>query len=116
MNGLPEMPEQIVIEGTREDWPGGCQTLTPVPPALRPRPATLCFGAQVEPAGHLVWFLIDADDINRIQQATTPEARGTRLVDCLIIWITESQGNQLEDHNEFQVIVEGGEPRIAPCG
>ena len=43
----------IVIDGTFDNWPGGSQTLMPLDPAPRPRPATLQFGAQVEPAGRL---------------------------------------------------------------
>ena len=91
----------IVINGTFDNWPGGAQTLTPMDPAARPRPATLQFGAQVEPAGNLVWFRIDADDIQLLRE-DTPQARGALLVNALIVWREENP-----DHagNTFHVVV-----------
>ena len=41
----------IVIEGTREDWPGGPRTLTPLDPDLEPNRRTYWFGAALAPAG-----------------------------------------------------------------
>ena len=39
----------IVIEGTREDWPGGPRTLTPLDPAREPNRQTFWFGAELAP-------------------------------------------------------------------
>ena len=40
----------IVIEGTREDWPGGARTLTAREPIREPN-GTFWFGAELGPAG-----------------------------------------------------------------
>ena len=39
----------IVIEGTRNDWPGGPRTLTPLDPDLEPNRQTFWFGAELAP-------------------------------------------------------------------
>ena len=113
-NGQP-----IVIEGTREDWPGGPRTLTRLDPAGRPRPTTFRFGALVEPDGLLVWFRIDSDEMQLLLENTpedTPEARGARLVAAMIAWLSEGAEHRLEDLNEFQVFaLDAGNTRIEPC-
>ena len=63
----------IVIEGTREDWPGGARTLTAREPTR-------------EPNGTF-WFRIAEEAIGRMPEKT-PRDRGARLVDALIVWIT----------------------------
>ena len=75
----------VVIEGTREDWPGGARTLTPRYPTREPN-GTFWFGAEL-PAGDQVWFRIAEDGIGRMPEKT-PRDRGARLVDALIVWIT----------------------------
>ena len=40
----------IVIEGRREDWPGGARTLTPRVPTREPN-GTFWFGAELDPDG-----------------------------------------------------------------
>ncbi len=106
---------EIVIKGTFDNWPGGSQTLIPLDPAPRPRPATLQFGAQVEPAGRLVWFRIDADDI-RLLREDTPQARGALLVNALIVWLNENPDHQLDAGNTFHVLVcETGDVKVEPA-
>ena len=75
----------IVIEGRREDWPGGARTLTPRDPTREPN-GTLWFGAEL-PAGDQVWFRIAEEAIDRMPEKT-PRDRGARLIDALIVWIT----------------------------
>ena len=75
----------VVIEGTREDWPGGARTLTPRYPTREPN-GTFWFGAEL-PAGDQVWFRIAEEAIGRMPEKT-PRDRGARLVDALIVWIT----------------------------
>ncbi len=42
---------KIVIAGTREDWPGGAQTLTPRDPTREPNGRILWFGAALDADG-----------------------------------------------------------------
>ena len=48
---MPDGALVIVIDGTREDWPGGPRTLTPLDPDLEPNRRTCWFGAALAPAG-----------------------------------------------------------------
>ena len=57
-NILTDDGPKIIIEGTREDWPGGARTLTPRDPSLEPNNQTLWFGAELDPDGNQVWFRI----------------------------------------------------------
>ena len=41
-----------VIEGTREDWPGGARTLTLRDPSRKPNGHTFWFGAELAPDGN----------------------------------------------------------------
>ena len=102
---------QIVIEGTREDWPGGPRTLTPRDPSREPNGQTFWFGAEFDPDGAQVWFRIASAAVSRIREQT-PGARGDRLVDALLAWLTPDR--QLEpDLNRFQVLVsDDGDTRI----
>ena len=52
----------IVIEGTREDWPGSARTLTVREPTREPN-GTFWFGAELGPAGDQVWFRIAEEAI-----------------------------------------------------
>ena len=81
----------IVIGGAREDWPGGPRTLTPREPTREPN-GTLWFGAELDPDGDhdQVWFRIAEEAIGRMPEKT-PAARGQRLVDALIVWITPAR-------------------------
>ena len=51
----------VVIEGRREDWPGGPRLLMPCPPSREPNARTWWFGAEFDPAGeqvdaHITWM------------------------------------------------------------
>ena len=92
----------IVIEGTREDWPGGARTLTAREPTREPN-GTFWFGAELGPDGDQVWFRIAEGAVGRMPEKT-PHARGARLVDALIVWITPAR--QLKPgFNRFEVRV-----------
>ncbi len=56
----------IVIEGTREDWPGGARTLTAREPTREPN-GTFWFGAELDPDpdGDQVWFRIAEEAVGR---------------------------------------------------
>ena len=93
----------IVIAGRREDWPGGQRTLTPRNPTREPNGRTLWFGAELDPDGAQVWFQIAEEAIGRMPEKT-PEDRGRRLIDALIVWITPDR--QIEPSlNRFEVRV-----------
>ena len=106
----------IVIEGTREDWPGGPRTLTPLDPDLEPNRRTYWFGAALAPAGPQVWFRITGEVVRQMPE-TTPGARGHRLVDVHLAWLSDHPDHQWEDLNRFQVSVSNaGDTRIKPYG
>lgn len=107
MNDGPE----IIIEGTRTDWPGGARTLTPRNPSREPNGQTFWFGAQVDPDGCQVWFRITSDSLGRMEEKT-PRARGSRLVDALVAWLSPDRrlGREL---SRFEFLVsEGGDAWI----
>ena len=104
----------IVIDVTREDWPGGPRTLTRLDPNREPNWLTFWFGAELAPAGNQVWFRITGEAIERMQEET-PGARGNRLVDALLAWLSDNRDHQLGDLNRFQVLVlDAGDTRIEP--
>ena len=108
----------IVIDVTREDWPGGRQTFRPLRPEqeAEPNQDTFWFGARFSPAGIEVWFRITYEAIQGMQE-DTPQSRGARLVECLIAWRRDDPDRQLEDLNRFQVYVSNaGDTRIEPYG
>ena len=74
---------QIVIKGRREDWPGGAWTLTPREPGREPNRQTFWFGGRAR-----------RDAV----------ARGERLVDALLAWLTPARRLGPEV-NRFQVLV-----------
>ena len=107
----------IVIEGTREDWPGGPRTLTPLDPGREPDRPTFWFGAEITPDGNQVWFRITLEAIDRMQEEA-PGARGNRLVNTLLAWLSNNRDHQLEeDLNRFQVHVSNaGNTTTEPYG
>ena len=102
-NGTPIVPA-IVIEGTREDWPGGPRTLTPFDPNQEPDTQVTWFGAELAPDDNEVSFRITKEAIEKMQEET-PGARGNRLVDALLAWLSDNPDHQLEPRNNFQVYV-----------
>ena len=116
MSNGPAIVPVIVIEGTREDWPGGPRTLTPLDPNREPNRLTFWFGAELAPAGNQVWFQITGETIERMPEET-PGAHGNRLVDALLAWLSDNRDHQLRDLNRFQVLVsDAGDTRIKPYG
>ena len=102
----------IVIDVTREDWPGGPRTLTPLDPNREPNQQTFWFGAEFTPDGNRVWFRITGEAIERMPE-NTPLRRGNLLARLLLVWIEEDPDHQLEDLNRFQVYVsDDGDTRI----
>ena len=81
---------QIVIKGRREDWPGGARTLTPRAPGREPNRQTFWFGAELDPDGSQVWFRITSEAVRRMREGDAV-ARGERLVDALLAWLTPSR-------------------------
>ena len=77
----------IIIEGWHGDWPGGPRILMARPPSREPNGRTCWFGAELDPDGDQVWFRIDDEAIGRMPEKT-PAARGDRLIDALIVWLT----------------------------
>ena len=76
----------IVIAGWRGDWPGGPRILMPREPTREPN-GTLWFGAELDPDADQVWFRIAEEALGRMPEKT-PAARGARLIDALIVWVT----------------------------
>ena len=60
------------------------------PPSREPNGRTCWFGAELDPNGDQVWFRIAEEAIGRMPEKT-PAARGQRLVDALIVWITPAR-------------------------
>ena len=90
---MPDGALVIVIDGTREDWPGGPRTLTPLDPDLEPNRRTCWFGTSLTPAGPQVWFRITGEVVRRMPE-TTPGARGHRLVDVLLAWLSDHKTHE----------------------
>ena len=93
----------IIIEGKRENWPGGPRTLTPRASGREPNGRTLWYGAELNPDGRQVWFRITAKAVCRMREKT-PLARGERLIDALLAWLTPDRGLKRE-LNRFDVQV-----------
>ena len=73
-------------------------------------------GPGLKPAGNQVWFRITMEAVRRMQEET-PGARGNRLVDALLAWLSDDPDHQLEDLNRFQVYVSNaGDTSIEPHG
>ena len=111
-NGTPIVPA-IVIEGTREDWPGGSRILTPFDPQQEPDTLVTWFGAVLTPDDNEASFRITKEAILRMEEET-PGARGNRLVDALLAWLSDNPDHQLESRNHFQVKVCAGDTWVEP--
>ena len=71
MTNGPAIVPEIVIEGMRNDWPGGRQTFWPLrPERAEPNKDTFWFGARLKPAGNQVWFRITMEAVRRMQEET----------------------------------------------
>ena len=106
---------QIVIKGRREDWPGGARTLTPREPGREPNRQTFWFGAELDPDGSQVWFRITSEAVRRMREGDAV-ARGERLVDALLAWLTPARRLGPEV-NRFQVLVsDDGDTRLERYG
>lgn len=93
----------IIIEGRREDWPGGPRTLTPRDSGREPNGRNLWFGAELDPDGNQVWFRIRDEAIGRLP-GKTPRDRGECLISALHTWLTPDR--QLRHNlNRFEVRV-----------
>ena len=57
----------IVIEGAREDWPGGPRTLTPLDTHREPNRQTFWFGAELAPDDNEAWFRITLEAVHRME-------------------------------------------------
>ena len=73
------------------------------PPSREPNGRTCWFGAELDPDGDQVWFRLDDQVICRMAEKT-PAARGDRLIDALIVWITPDRPLQ-PGINRFEVRV-----------
>ena len=100
---MPGDGSTIVIEGSRGDWPGGARTLTPRESFLEHNGQTLWFGADLDPDGSQVWFRISSEAVRRMREQT-PTARGDRLIDALLAWVTPDRPLRRE-LNRFDVRV-----------
>ena len=100
---MPGDGSTIVIEGSRGDWPGGVRTLTPRESFLEHNGQTFWFGADLDPDGSQVWFRISSDAVRRMSERT-PTARGDRLIDALLGWLTPDRPLRRE-LNRFEVRV-----------
>ena len=66
----------VVIEGRREDWPGGPRFLMPCPPSREPNRRTYWFGAELDPDGSQLWFRVTSEAIHRMREKTPLGPRG----------------------------------------
>ena len=98
-----EMARAIVIEGLREDWPGGGRTLMPRDAFREHNGKTFWFGADLAPDGSQLWFRISSEAVRRMREQT-PRARGDALVDALLAWVTPDRPLRRE-LNRFEVRV-----------
>ena len=109
--------QAIVIEGPREDWPGGPQTFRsrPAPTPRVPDPDAFWFSAQLIPGDILVEFRITHADLRKMRE-NTPEGRGGHLIVCLKAWVEENPDPPLKVLEAFNVFVsDAGVTRIEHC-
>lgn len=102
----------IIIDGTRDDWPGGARVLVPLAAEREPDRLAFWFGAQ---AGDIeVRFRLTLEAIHRIPEEA-PRARGVRLVDVLIAWLQNNPDHRLTPRSQFRVHVsDDGETTVEP--
>ena len=96
---------KIVIAGTREDWPGGAQTLTPRDPTREPNGRILWFGAALDADGsQQVWFRITAEAVGRMREQRPPAPAAPASSTPSSAWLTPDRQLQPE-LNRFEVRV-----------
>ena len=97
----------IVIEGRRGDWPRGARTLTPREPTREPNGTPLVRG---RPRPRRQPGVVP--DRRRRPSAGCgrrhPHARGERLVDALLAWLTPNRQAHDPSLNRFQVRISAG--------
>ena len=98
-----ESTAAIIIEGRRDDWPGGARTLIPCKPDREQDRQVHWFGAELDPDGIEVWFRISTEAVGRMKEKT-PRARGNRLIDALLDWM--KLPNRQSDLPDFDVEVD----------
>ena len=81
----------VVIEGRRDDWPGGLRLLMPCPPSREPNGRTYWFGAELDPAGSQLWFRVTSEAIHRMREKT-PRARGACFVNRFQVHVLGEDG------------------------
>ena len=107
-----ESTTAIIIEGRREDWPGGARTLTACKPERERDRQAYWFGAELDPDGIEVWFRIRLEDIKRMKE-TASRARGDLVIDALFDWM--KLPNRQSDLPDFDVKVDcGGRTQVNP--
>ena len=94
----------IVIDGTFDNWPGGPQTLTELPAYQEHSRDAFRFGYWLTRDGKEVRFRITWEAVRRMKEET-PGARGDRLVDALLAWLSDNPDYQFDVGNSFQVFV-----------
>ena len=105
---------QIIIEGRREDWPGGRRTLAARARA-RAQPAGVLVRGRAPPDGSQVWFRITSEAVRRMREGDAV-GRGERLVDVLLAWLAPDRRLGPEV-NRFQVLVsDDGDTRLERYG
>ena len=89
---LVALPQGLADEGCKIPlpWPGGARTLTPREPGREPNRQTFWFGAELDPDGSQVWFRITSEAVRRMREGDAV-ARGERLVDALLAWLTPAR-------------------------
>lgn len=112
VNDPADIQPAILIEGMRQDWPGGARILTPQPADREPDRQAFWFSAQ---AGDIeVCFRLTLEAIHRMPEEA-PQARGVRLVDALIAWLQDNPEHQLTPRSHFRVCVsDDGETSVEP--
>ena len=112
VNDPAALQPAIVIEGTRQDWPGGPRTLVPLAAEREHDRAAFRFGAR---AGDIeVWFRLTLEAIGRMRE-DAPQERGDRLVDALLAWLQNNTQHELTARNLFGAYVsDDGETRVEP--
>ncbi len=103
---------RIVIEGRRENWPGGARTLTRRDPCREPNRQVRWFGAELDSEGAQVWFRITLEAARRMK-AHTPEACGGRLVDALLAWLTPDRSSTASRSRSPRTATRGSSATVA---
>ena len=92
-------------------WPRAARS----EPGREPNRQTFWFGAELDPDGSQVWFRITSEAVRRMREGDAV-ARGERLVDALLAWLTPARRLGPEV-NRFQVLVsDDGDTRLERYG